>query len=393
MVDSKYDNLLNFVGLRQIEIDLFEKEGVGLYGTPFAAFCKARMNSRTPKYLQRLKQSTLPLSLYISSFFYRDRMLKLLSYLDGIDSNNISTVVELGCENGALTCAIAKLWPKAKVIGVDLGKNSINHANELKKNLKIENVSFVHADAHDYLKSAQSGSLDLIISACFLREFEIDRTHSQLIISERFDEIEEIKSTPSQVGLIEFLRDVAASLRDNGLFLSLDRLPSMYDYWRFIQCVEQTGLMTRLTESGRIDVETADYREILPLFVFEKKQPLGTTAVSELVSFAARASIKDQLGEVNEYLTEALYRSIKINEIRFRAVCPYFDGSGTLMIELIRSEALLMLRESTNRGFRASRFFSLDEEQVATNVIYEMLCDLKYNCDITVEIGNWSDDE
>ena len=392
MVDSKYDALLNSIGLRQIDIDLYEQEGVKLYGAPFSAFCKARMNNRTPKYLQRLKQSALPLSLYISSFFYRERMLKLLSYLDGIDSNNIRTVVELGCENGALACAIAKLWPNVNVIGVDLGKNSINCANELKKNLGIQNASFVCADAQDYLKSVESGSLDLIVSACFLREFEIDRADTQVVIFEKFEDIEEIKPTVRQAGLIEFFRDVASSLGDYGLFLSLDRLPSMSDYWRFIQCVEQAGFMTRLTDSGRIDVQTAEDREILPLFVFEKNQSSLATTASELVSFTARASIKDQLGEVNEYLTDAIYRSIKVNEILFRASCSYYDGSGTLMIELIKAEAILMFRESTNRGYRASRFFSLDEVQAAMNVIHERICDLKYNCDVTVVVGEWSDD-
>ena len=392
LVDSKYDALLNSIGLRQIDIDLYELEGLKLYGAPFSAFCKARMNNRTPKYLQRLKQSALPLSLYISSFFYRERMLKLLSYLDGIDSNNIRTVVELGCENGALACAIAKLWPNVNVIGVDLGKSSINCANELKKNLGIQNASFVCADAQDYLKSVESGSLDLIVSACFLREFEIDRADTQVVIFEKFEDIEEIKPTVRQAGLIEFFRDVASSLGDYGLFLSLDRLPSMSDYWRFIQCVEQAGFMTRLTDSGRIDVQTAEDREILPLFVFEKKQSSLATTASELVSFTARASIKDQLGEVNEYLTDAIYRSIKVNEILFRTSCCYYDGSGTLMIELIKAEAILMMRESTNRGYRASRFFSLDEVQAAMNVIHERICDLKYNCDVTVEVGEWSDD-
>jgi cyclopropane fatty-acyl-phospholipid synthase-like methyltransferase len=51
-------------------------------------------------------------------------------------------VLDLGCENGVLTCFYAILWPDEKVFGVKRSQAAVSAARELAKRLGLANVSF-----------------------------------------------------------------------------------------------------------------------------------------------------------------------------------------------------------------------------------------------------------
>ncbi len=60
-----------------------------------------------------------------------------------IKDKDINNILDVGCASGILTSQIAKLFPNAKVTGVDLYKDAIQYAKK-----KYINLKFLVADAH-----------------------------------------------------------------------------------------------------------------------------------------------------------------------------------------------------------------------------------------------------
>lgn len=54
------------------------------------------------------------------------------------------SVLDVGCDNGVLTCFIAKLLPESHVLGVDRCTGSVKNAAELATKLNLSNVEFKH---------------------------------------------------------------------------------------------------------------------------------------------------------------------------------------------------------------------------------------------------------
>lgn len=59
-----------------------------------------------------------------------------------IDKRKDKIILEAGCGTGRFCCLVAKDFPNAQVIGIDISRNSLKIANSLKEYLKISNVSF-----------------------------------------------------------------------------------------------------------------------------------------------------------------------------------------------------------------------------------------------------------
>jgi len=94
-------------------------------------------------------------------------LLDLLLTKEGDNAKNWS-MLDIGCGSGILSIAFAKSLKNAKVIGVDIDKQSVDIAN---KNLKINNISdqiiFELSDGYNNYKIKENAPYDLIMSNIF----------------------------------------------------------------------------------------------------------------------------------------------------------------------------------------------------------------------------------
>ena len=70
-------------------------------------------------------------------------------------------VADVGCGAGQSSVALAKAYPKSKVVGVDNDARSIQRAQKLKSSQRVDNVEFMQAPAHELPKNKK---YDLICS-------------------------------------------------------------------------------------------------------------------------------------------------------------------------------------------------------------------------------------
>lgn len=65
-------------------------------------------------------------------------------------------LLDIGCENGLLTCYLAKQFPELSVTGMDRNAAAVSCAKELASRLSLSNVDFVTGDITDAVDASES---------------------------------------------------------------------------------------------------------------------------------------------------------------------------------------------------------------------------------------------
>ncbi len=131
-------------GERHIErlTELFDRsEERLLYGAGDTAYLH-RQEELVDYWNQSLRMSLLAASFYDRVFFRR-----AMEYVMGQGSFWSGDIFDIGCGNGILTCFLALRHPGSAVTGLEISSNAMSVAKELAKELAVDNVRFLKADA------------------------------------------------------------------------------------------------------------------------------------------------------------------------------------------------------------------------------------------------------
>jgi protein-L-isoaspartate O-methyltransferase len=142
---------------------IFAKNGRKRFGKAFedlAFLIEARAHGADDDPYE-LKNGSLDLSLYVGEYHASNMWREFASWLVKENLPPPSEVLDLGSENGVLTCLCATLWPDAKVTGVQRSAAAVAAARELAKRLGLGNVCFERSDARQFL-DANAGRFQVI---------------------------------------------------------------------------------------------------------------------------------------------------------------------------------------------------------------------------------------
>ena len=80
-------------------------------------------------------------------------------------------ILEQASGTGILTCKIARLFPKSRVIGVELHEEYLKVARKKVRDLNLSNVEFIHGRAEDVILK---GGFDCIVSDYLAKYVDLD---------------------------------------------------------------------------------------------------------------------------------------------------------------------------------------------------------------------------
>ena len=126
-----------------------------------------RTNRESHDDVYAIKNRNLPFSLFATIENRGELHAKIFSRIDGI-SDTVSSILDIGCENGFFTCLLALRWPNAKVIGIDPSEPALNRARELAAKLNLKNISFTASSAENADKIVCDEKFDLITTVTVL---------------------------------------------------------------------------------------------------------------------------------------------------------------------------------------------------------------------------------
>lgn len=117
-----------------------------------------------------LKNKTLGLSVDVTAQYCQQMYAAFLSWFLRERFAEPTSLLDIGCDNGILTCFYATLYPRAAVVGVDRGELGIACARELAKRLELANVRFETGDLLEPAGAFPDQAFDLIVSTAVFHE-------------------------------------------------------------------------------------------------------------------------------------------------------------------------------------------------------------------------------
>ncbi|MCQ2379869.1 MAG: class I SAM-dependent methyltransferase [Victivallaceae bacterium] len=114
-------------------------------------------NVDTYKFQHETFQKSIAISLAIDYQFLRNSG-------DWIETNKNrfgTSVLDVGCSNGVLSCFLAMLLPQSTILAIDRCPEAIENATKLAQKLNLNNISFKVADI-----SELNASFDTVFVSC-----------------------------------------------------------------------------------------------------------------------------------------------------------------------------------------------------------------------------------
>jgi SAM-dependent methyltransferase len=255
-----------------------------------------------------IKNRSLKLSMDFSRYsadLYRrffEWFLKNISY-------EPKSILDLGCDNGIVTCFFALLYPNSNVIGIDPCENGITCAEQLCIKLGLKNVEFKVARIQDISQIFSDQSFNMITSIRTLHEVTGFSDSPEHIWS--LETLEKLNLNDfDNKDLVKALEDIKDRLTSDGMFISWERLPSIESCFLYIHDLIKFGLFLNSELSTKIKFHEIGDEQTMPVIVAETKgnQENLVEKVLKIYSdevtkpFKANDTFEDAAAELRFYL-------------------------------------------------------------------------------------------
>lgn len=180
-----------------------------------------------------LKNRSFDGSIYVSAAFDGGVFRHIGNMV--IDNEELlgSTVLDLCCDCGIVTCFMAKQFPDKAFVGIDINESAINNAMTLADKLGINNVEFIACDVFELdlgKKFDCVTSFRSLLDACELK------TQGLNFVGPRAEREESYKNA-----FLDFAKTIAAHLADGGNVISVERYTAEYGWLGWMQALVECG--------------------------------------------------------------------------------------------------------------------------------------------------------
>lgn len=284
------------------------------------------------------RQFSLDVSLGFSGALYRAQLTWLRGFLA---QRSPDTVLDLGCENGLVTCYAALAAPQAEVVGVDLSQAAIERAEELRDHLRIRNVRFC---VGDFATVDLPGADCVLWSRALAHPIEHDAGTAFLL--------EEVAPVSAEEPVAEAVAPLGRLVKPAGEIALMERLPHAEAALVLAQALAFTGLTVNWPDSTFLQAHELGAPQRLPVLAVRR----GSARPNPVEVLKLFASGEDRLerGVVREEsAAELLYvTSAREASLILGAQIIYFEGSIE-RAEVLEGQRESFLWRTTSRGARS----------------------------------------
>ncbi len=205
--------------------------------------------------IYKLMNSSVESAIAVTGGYDGGYIKKCLGRLNKYPSCMGKRVADIGCNNGLLTCCLAKAYPESCFYGFDKNVSSIAIANEMAEDYGVKNASFSVSPFFDI-----TGTYDTVFMSKVVHEIvdveEIDLTQSRREVVEQYINL----FTP-------IAKTIRKCLSDDGSLIAIERFPYIIETYGYIKTLCQAGLDINISENKPIVFKTVDGREELPFII------------------------------------------------------------------------------------------------------------------------------
>jgi SAM-dependent methyltransferase len=179
-----------------------------------------RAQGRTQQRFWAIKNEDLDLSLALTSQFMSDFYRAYWPWFASVSRGFRSgRLLDIGCDNGVLTCCYAQYFPEMEITGIDTCPEAVRCGTELAQRLQLSNVSFRVGSAAAIGEIFPAGTFALIAATMIYHNVQ------EIPVMPSGWSLKEL-ALPDHAAWSGFLKAARAVTAEGGRFLSIERLTS-----------------------------------------------------------------------------------------------------------------------------------------------------------------------
>jgi SAM-dependent methyltransferase len=307
---SVCENLLTRMGVaREVKPEKFWRRLEKRFGKP-ALDVMERISQRgeglANSEFWRVKNENLDLSLWLSGQFMGDFYRSYLRWFSAAaGKQDLARVLDVGCDNGILTCCYAATFPHAEIIGIDDCEQGISGAKELAGRLGISNVTFRVLNAEEFPRVQDLGNFDLITATM------------------TYHSVSELPGMPLDWSLLELelpdsakwqklLAEMASLLQLGGRFVSVEKLTSSVGVLWWARALNAAGLHVDWPASQLLCYDGIEEAFRWPALICDRQQHGSAALGLEVLAFCATPELTQLAkGAFEADVAEALFEAVR----------------------------------------------------------------------------------
>lgn len=247
----------------------------------------------------------------------------LLGQVGGLSGK---VIVDIGCGNGLLACFLAKQFPDAQVIALDINMDATLVTDARAIGLKLDNVHTFTGSLDSFMK-ANPGKADLVIASnVYAASMALDVFGKGLMTPDERD-------IPQQP--LADMQLVNELLADDGVFYSQDSWGYGETFCRWVRICEASGLRFLAYRSkGLIYTDGNGLPQTHPVAVFKKNvSNLAPARREDIIAAYGRAKMEMVRIEGNESLADMIFSAWDKTDVYIgKAVLEKYDVTFTTRV-------------------------------------------------------------
>ena len=311
--------------------------------------------------LYEVKNGTLDLSLDFAAYS-SDLCRRFLDRMVAHKGVTLRRILDIGCDNGIVTCFLAKLYPDSEVWGIDRSVNGIRCATELAERLKLSNVNFIRMSFEELPVDSMPPSFDLIVSVRSMHEV-LGRLPD--LKGKHFWSLSEITEDEALLEGFEKLR-IIRSLLDpiSGEFISFERTKDYEGLALWAKVLETNGLCVKWKDSAMVGCFELKNEMKFPFLVASPQECGGNIldGMAVLLEIGEEVSIGKTY---NDLAAELIFQNIDSKKMLSGVEMEFTDGSGILRCEVWEHPDCCIGYQYSNIGFRELKAYDKGMERDA----------------------------
>lgn len=308
-----------------------------------------------------LKNASILLANAIASQYDSSRIESFITWFLNENFPLCGSILEVGCDNGILTCALATKFKDVTFVGIDPCAEAIHLAQERATALGLTNCEFKIETIDGYAEVCSSGKFTMVLAMTVAHEIlangNIEKDKGLMAIpTPDFCLHGHDKNWQGDKEKIPLFESFYRLLSDDGTLISVDRWNSGSHLLKWIRFAEKSGFILDINKSTVLEVET-EKKECFPVTLF-KKGVGDRIAIGDALALASFRKFpnKGVIHASDSNAAELIFCSLSAEDI-FEINFTYNNGSGILRIKYGLAQGVGYIYKTTSIGYRELLLF------------------------------------
>ncbi|WP_043931920.1 class I SAM-dependent methyltransferase [Bacillus sp. EB01] len=335
-----------------------------------AATLHHRMDERTRENQQEIyfaKNANLDFGLGVAGLL-ADFYKKYLSWFALLQYPQPGRMLDIGCDNGILTCFYASLYPETEVIGIDINEAGISCANALAQRLDLKNVKFIKMEFDEINDHFPKGYFDLVTSVRVMHEVMGTIASPKYWSLTEYLEMLPINSDP---GFLEIIRWV---LSEEGNYIFCERLENPAAVGQWANLLNLSGMHLNWDSSDFIEFHETGTHKKDPVMVAGKKN-IKLSTLQGLRALYTRDLEMDfkNGGSYRSVAAELIFDEFEPKEFVLGKLLAFDSNWYKFRYEIWSTEEYYLVYASGNMGYRKLEILPTKSMEEAKEKLQELL--------------------